>query len=304
MRITLHAFFRYLAAEKRYADHTLSAYRTDLAQFSEFLTNHYDGLAFEEVKTVHLRSWMAHLLEQGLQPVSIRRKLASLRVFYRYWRRQDAGLTDPTRGIHAPRVKKRLPTVVEAPRLARLFAQLPAEGDFFSFRDRTLLELTYVAGLRRSELIALQDQDVRLKEYLLRVRGKGNKERTIPLGPAVVRNLQRYLDLREAAFPGTKTAFFLTDKGQPLYPKWVYNKVRYYLEPVSQSAKNSPHVLRHSFATHLADEGADLNAIKALLGHSSLAATQVYTHNSVEKLKRAYASAHPRAGRIMTTEKN
>ncbi|MCB0635673.1 MAG: tyrosine-type recombinase/integrase [Lewinella sp.] len=304
MPITLHAFFRYLTAEKRYADHTLVAYRTDLVQFSEFLAVYYPGLAFEQVKPVHLRSWMAQMLEQGLQPVSIRRKLASLRVFYRYWRRQHPELTDPTRSIHAPRVKKRLPSVVEATRLARLFAQFPGEGDFSTCRDRTLLELAYVAGLRRSELISLQDEDVRLAEHQLRVRGKGNKERRIPLGPAVVRNLQHYLDLRAAAFPGVSPAFFVTDKGKTLYPKWVYNKVRHYLEPVSQAAKNSPHVLRHSFATHLADEGADLNAIKALLGHSSLAATQVYTHNSVEKLKRAYASAHPKAGKILTSEKH
>lgn len=294
--MTINAFLDHLVHQKRFSSHTVTAYRTDLLQFQSFLKGLYGRLGWDQVATYHVRSWMVQLLEEEQSPASIRRKLSSLKSFYRHWRKQDPNIADPTKGIHTPKLPKRMVEVVDSASMARLLATFGPVDDFSAARDRVLLELLYATGLRRSEVMRLKDADVLLRENRLRIRGKGGKERIVPFGPASAKVIRDYLDFRQAAFPGsTGSSFLLTDKGKPPYPKWVYNRVKRYLGSIPHLEQRSPHVLRHSFATHLSDEGADLNAIKALLGHSSLAATQVYTHNSVEKLKRSYEAAHPKA---------
>ena len=287
-------FIKYLQFEKRFSAHTLTAYSTDLQQFQEFMHTFYGGCEWSAVQAPQLRSWMAQLLEDGQAPASIRRKISTLKSFYRYWRRSKPNLTDPTKGIRTPKLQKRLPVTVDTAALQRLLASFPLEMNFSTARDKVMLELLYGTGLRRSELIALTLTDVSLPESRLRIKGKGDKERLIPFGPAIQTALEQYLQLRKQAFPD-RSEVILTDKGKPPYPKWVYNKVKQYLGTLPYLEKASPHVLRHSFATHLTDAGADLNAVKELLGHSSLAATQVYTHNSIEKLKQSYNKAHPKA---------
>ena len=287
-------FIKYLQHEKRFSAHTLTAYSTDLQQFQEFLQTIYGSCDWFAVQASQVRSWMAHLLETGQSPASIRRKISTLKSFYRYWRRTYPDLTDPTKGIRTPKLQKRLPVTVDSTALQRLLASFPKEMDFGMARDKLILELLYGTGLRRSELLALLISDVAIAERRLRIKGKGNKERLIPFGPAVQNILEQYLLLRKQAFP-ERAELILTDKGIPPYPKWIYNKVKQHLGTLPYLEKASPHVLRHSFATHLTDAGADLNAVKELLGHSSLAATQVYTHNSIEKLKQSYNKAHPKA---------
>lgn len=292
--MTIGGFLQYLQFEKRFSEHTLKAYRNDLEQFATFLKLIYGHQNWQAVSLSQVRSWMAQLLEQQTAPATIRRKLSSIKAFYRYWRRKNPDLKDPTKGIQTPKLKKRLPVTADATAIARLFASFPAEPDFKEARDKLILELLYGSGLRRSELLALEEKDISTAESRLRIKGKGDKERLVPFGSTVMEALMVYKPLKEAAFPGVE-ALILTDKGKRPYPKWIYNKVKQYLGTLPYLERASPHVLRHSFATHLSDAGADLNAIKELLGHSSLAATQVYTHNSIEKLKRSYEQAHPKA---------
>lgn len=287
-------FIKYLQYEKRFSAHTLTAYSTDLQQFQDFMHMYYGGCEWSAVQAPQLRSWMAQLLEEGQAPASIRRKISTLKSFYRYWRRSKPNLADPTKGIRTPKLQKRLPITIDATAMQRLLASFPMEMDFSTARDKVVLELLYGTGLRRSELLALRLSDVSLAEGRIRIKGKGDKERLVPFGPAVQSALEQYLRLQKQAFPESEM-LLLTDKGKSPYPKWLYNKVKQYLGTLPYLEKASPHVLRHSFATHLTDAGADLNAVKELLGHSSLAATQVYTHNSIEKLKKSYKKAHPKA---------
>ena len=289
-------FIKHLQNEKRFSEHTLRAYQVDLQQFRQFIQQLYGPMKWIDIQSFQVRSWMAQLLEQGLSPASIRRKLSSLKSFYRYNRRKNSDFTDPTKNIRTPKIKKRLLVTADERSLSRLFASLPPVVDFPTARDKVLLELLYGTGIRRSELLALKEKDIHLTENRLRVVGKGNKERLIPFGEITATAIKDYLAFKIMAFPETSGGVFLfTDKGKQPYPKWVYNKVKFYLTSIPHLERASPHVLRHSFATHLSDAGADLNAIKELLGHNSLAATQIYTHNSLEKLKRSYEQAHPKA---------
>lgn len=289
-------FIKHLQNEKRSSNHTIIAYQVDLQQFERFIQQTYGATKWIDIQSVQVRSWMALLLEQGLSPSSIRRKLSSLKSFYRYNRRKNADFTDPTKNIQTPKLKKRLLVTADELSLSRLFASLPPSVDFPTARDKVLLELLYGTGIRRSELLALKESDIHLSENRLRVIGKGSKQRLIPFSTTTAEAIKEYLDWKNKAFPETTDGTFLfTDKGKQPYPKWVYNKVKSYLASIPHLERASPHVLRHSFATHLSDAGADLNAIKELLGHNSLAATQIYTHNSLEKLKRSYEQAHPKA---------
>lgn len=294
--MTVTKFISYLKNEKRVSEHTLTAYHADLLQFQKFIHQIYGIFQWNDIESSQVRSWMAFLLEQGLSPASIRRKLSSVKSFYTYSRRENKEWKDPTKGIQTPKLKKRLVVTADQVSLSRLFANLPETSDFPIARDKVLLELLYGTGLRRSELIELKDQDVHLDENRLRVIGKGSKERLIPFSHITATAIKEYLEWKKKVFSEQLGGvFLLTDKGKQPYPKWVYNKVKYYLATIPHLERASPHVLRHSFATHLSDEGADLNAIKELLGHNSLAATQIYTHNSLEKLKRSYEQAHPKA---------
>ena len=299
-------FLHHLEHERRLSRHTVVAYRKDLKQFAEYQSEAYAIRSASEVKRIHIRAWLVALLEEGLSPTSIRRKLASVKAFYRW--RQERGLQEknPSLRIPTPKLPKRLPTVVAANDLKRLIDRMAEQGDeFWAVRDYLMLSLLYETGMRRSELIDLRKSNIQMATRQLRVLGKGNKERIIPFGKGLAERIEHYLQVREATF-GTDDfdQLLLTDKGQPLYPKLVYNKVKAYLGVVSTEEKRSPHTLRHSFGTHLLENGADLNAVKALLGHANLAATQIYTHNQIERLQSVYQQAHPAAGNTSSTQSN
>lgn len=293
--MSITEFLHYLEFEKRYSPHTLTAYRHDLHQLITFLQEQAGVSDWVAVTRQHLRAWMAALLGEGMSPRTIRRKMSSVQAFFSFAVRRGDLPRNPGANIQLPKIGKQLPATVSAPEMARLFAQLPEAGDFAALRDRLALEILYGAGLRRSELTALQEEDVDAAHRRLRIRGKGSKERMAPLSPVVWACLEAYRQAKREAFPG-RSALLLTNEGNPVYDKWVYLLVKRQLGGVTTAEKKSPHVLRHAFATHLSENGADLNAVKTLLGHASLAATQIYTHNSIEQLKRAYRQAHPKAG--------
>ncbi len=298
MNLILSPFLHYLRYERRYSEHTLLAYEKDLQQFFSFIAEQFDTEDALSVNRAMIRSWLAQLLGGGYAPAAIRRKLASLKAFFQYRQERGYQTENPTRRIPTPKLPKRLPATVAAKDMDRLTKNFEStEVDFPALRDQLVIALLYQCGIRRSELLGLKDGDVAINQRQLRVIGKGNKERIIPFGADLAALISRYQLARDSFFSlRTSTSLLLTDAGKPPYPKWVYNKVKYYLAGVSKEEKKSPHVLRHSFATHLIDNGADLNAIKSLLGHSSLAATQIYTHSSIERLRAVYEQAHPAAG--------
>jgi len=292
-----NSFRNYLHYEKRFSDHTIKAYLADVDQCFDFIGTTF---AIEDPAGVahgHIRSWMVHLLETGKTPRSINRKLSSLRSYYRFMQREGIVKTNPFSKITGPKMGKRLPEVVEEKKLNFLLDEMKFPEGFEGIRDRLIIELLYLVGLRRSELISMTPSDVDSSRQIIKVHGKGGKQRNVPVSSKVLHSVNDYVDHRNSEFGGlgADVPLIVTDKGKQAYPKYIYNKVTKYLGMVTSSDKRSPHVLRHSFATHLAEEGADINAIKELLGHSSLAATQVYTHTSIKRLKEAYDQANPKA---------
>ncbi len=289
-------FLQYLQYEKRFSQHTILAYKKDVEQFTAFLEEIYSLTSVAGVRHFHIRAWVISLLDQGRTTRTIRRKLSTLKTYFRFLLKRQHIEENPMLKVVIPKIGKRLPAYVQEREMEQLFEQATFRADFSGQRDRTLLELLYTTGMRRAELLVLQVPDIDFGQGVIRVLGKGNKERLIPFGAALRKQLQLYLDLRQANFPESREGhLLLTDKGAKLYPKFVYNTVKRYLSLITTLEQRSPHVLRHSFATHLSNNGADLNAIKELLGHASLAATQIYTHNSIEKLKEVYQQAHPKA---------
>ncbi len=292
----IQSFTAYLQFEKRYSTHTVTAYIHDVNQFFDFLK---EDLKWEEGVSVDygaIRAWLVYLVEQGIQARSLHRKFASLRSFYRFLERNGHADSSLVQRLKLPKVGKRLPSVASENYIARIIEEEVHAEDFSSVRNRTILMLLYGAGLRRSELVKLKILDIEWKNRRIRVFGKGKKERIVPIPPALSSCLRQYLEKREQTFPGNgEPVFFLTDKGRPIYSNLVYLIIKRALSDTGGPDRKSPHVLRHSFATHLLNSGADLQAIKELLGHSSLAATQVYMHNSVERLKKEYLRSHPRA---------
>ncbi|MEM9836426.1 MAG: tyrosine-type recombinase/integrase [Bacteroidota bacterium] len=294
--MTIETFLNYLRNERRYSAHTVTAYRKDLVQLFTFARLHYSIAEPAQVSRSIIRTWLAHLLEDGYAPAAIRRKLSSVKAFYRFRQERGYQSENPTLRIPTPKLPRKLPATIAQKDLERLLHQLSLNADTFAgMRDYLLLSLLYGTGIRRSELIHLKDRDVALEQRQMTVLGKGNKQRILPFGRLLGDLIERYVKLRDQAFPVTTGVLLVTDRGKPLYPKFVYNTVTRYLGGVSKEEKKSPHVLRHSFATHLSDNGADLNAIKSLLGHANLAATQIYTHTSVERLRAVYEQAHPAA---------
>jgi len=289
-------FLKYIEYEKRYSKHTLTSYKNDLLQFSAFLENEYQ-LSFPEQATYPLiRSWVASLAENAIQPKSITRKIASLRSYYGFLNRSAVISKDPTLKLKAPKVKKSLPIYVEEETLTSLLDGELFEDTFEGQRDRLILELLYGTGIRLSELIETKIKHLNPYEQTIKVLGKGNKERLIPMNVTLVERINSYeLRKKKEGISNSKDYLIVTNKGEQTYPMFIYRTVKKYLDMVTTVEKRSPHVLRHSFATHLLNKGADLNAIKDLLGHSSLAATQVYTHNSPEKLKEIFKQAHPKS---------
>jgi integrase/recombinase XerC len=291
-------FLDFLRYEKRFSPHTVISYQTDLTQFVEYLRREYE-LA-EPAQATHplIRGWVVNLMAQDLDPRTVNRKVACLRSYYKFLLRLHRIEANPMLRIKAPKMAKKLPEFVPEESLNRLLNSFEFEANFAGIRDQLVLETLYGTGIRLSELLGITTADVDVAARTVRVTGKGNKQRLVPLNPSLLLVLEKYNAAHMAEFgPSTTSSPLLrTDKGEPLYEKLVYRTVKKYLSQISTSvAHQHPHALRHAFATHLLGKGADLNAIKELLGHASLAATQVYTHLSVDRLKSVFEQAHPRA---------
>lgn len=288
-------FINYLISEKRYSIHTTNSYHKDLEQFQIQLqsVNESTQFSIEEINYQHIRHWLAELMEKGLQPQSIKRKLSTLNSFFKFLIKQRVINQNPTAKVIAPKVAKRLPSIITEKQLDNLFTHVVFKDDFIGMRDKLLLDLLYQTGIRRSELSQLSHQNIDLINGTIKVLGKRNKERIIPISVTLKRNLQTYLTVKEE-LNLLNTMLLVTAKDIPLKEQSIYLLVKKYLSQVTSVDKKSPHVLRHSFATHLLNNGADINAVKELLGHASLNATQIYTHNTIDKLKKSYKQAHPR----------
>jgi integrase/recombinase XerC len=293
----LEKFIKFLTYEKRYSQHTVIAYQTDLLQLQSFLSETFEIDSPEEVKHVHLRSWIVDLMEYGNSSKSINRKIASVKSFYKFLQGREAIQKNPALKLKPLKTDRQLPAFVKEHDINALLERIEFQGDFAGKRDQLMLELLYGTGIRLAELMSLQEKDLNTADNTIKVLGKRNKERVIPISQFIVRLIKEYQLLKSEIWgsPGEAQYLLLTDQGKKLYPMFVYRKVKQYLSMVTSLSKRSPHVLRHTFATHLLDKGADLNAVKDLLGHSSLAATQVYTHNTLEKLKSVFEQAHPKA---------
>lgn len=292
----MELFFKYLEYEKRYSPHTLTSYHTDLGQFAQYLQDTYQLTDPAEADHAIIRSWILTLVHKNLEARSVNRKIACLRSYYKFLLGQQRISANPMLRIKAPKVSKKLPAFVPEEPFNNFLDTFTFEDNFEGQRDRLILEFLYGTGMRLAELIGIAHEDVDLHAKTVRVLGKGNKARIIPLNDTLVHSIRQYLELKKSLFGNNNSERLLvTNKERPLYPKFVYRVAKKYISLVTTSEHNSPHVLRHSFATHLLNNGADLNAIKDLLGHASLAATQVYTHNSIEKLKSIFEKAHPKA---------
>lgn len=292
----IERFLEHLTFEQRASPLTVQAYSGDLAQFTTFLTE--AGGTGDPIAATDrsVRAWMMQLLHGGMSARSVNRKLSALRAYYQYARTVGACHADPTALIEAPRTPKRLPEFVAERNMERLLEEMPWPAGFVGNRDRLIIELLYGTGMRLAELLGLSPADIDLRRGTVRVLGKRNKERIIPLATPLVELLRAYLPERALLDPAPDAPLLVRPDGRPLTRRTVQSLVTHYLSAVTTQEKRSPHVLRHTFATHLLEHGADLNAVKELLGHASLAATQVYTHNTVEKLKQAHRQAHPRGG--------
>lgn len=290
----IERFIRYVRYEKRFSPHTIKAYETDLLQFQTFLTTYETTLA--EATHTLVRSWVMECMEADTGAKSINRKISSLRSFYKFLQREGLVVKSPMEQVQAPKIPKRLPVIVEEAKLnALLDDEALFPSGFEGLRDRVVLELLYGTGIRLAELLGLKNIDIDDYNQQIKVLGKRNKERIIPLAKPLYALLKVYLDQKnELGFTSTEK-LIVTDKGTAAYPKLIYRLVKQALGEVSTQDKKSPHILRHSFATALLNKGAELTAIKELLGHANLSATQVYTHNSIEKLKSIYKQAHPKA---------
>jgi integrase/recombinase XerC len=289
------SFLRYLKFEKRCSDHTIVAYKKDLGQFEEFLFKTVGDFNILNTDSKMIRQWIVSLMEQGDIPKTVVRKVTALKSFYKYLMRQELIGSSPASMVTTPKVPKKLPFFVDENSLHVLLDNGYFQHDFEGVRDKLIISLFYGSGVRLSELKNLKDQDILQSETLIRVLGKNRKERIVPYPRSMNTLIDDYFLIRENEFPDGSPAFFVTAKGKPVYEKLIYRVVKKYLSLVTTLEKKSPHVLRHTFATHLLDRGADLNAVKELLGHSNLAATQIYTHTSIEKIQRVYKQAHPRA---------
>lgn len=289
----IEVFLEYLTYEKRYSIHTIEAYKLDLEQFESFISADFD-IELIDVNHHQVRSWVVRLKEEGKSHKSIHRKISSVKSFYKHERRLGLVKSNPTAVVKLPKLEKRIPNFVKHSELATIKTNLQEKKKTFELcRDDMIILLLLSTGMRRSELIELSEDDY--SGGVVKVLGKRNKERMIPLPSSVSETLDEYLILKSEKFQNPAKEILVTDKGEKLYEKFVYRVVNKYLASITTSKKKSPHVLRHSYATELLNNGADLSAIKDLLGHSSLAATQVYTHSSMEKIKEIYKSAHPRS---------
>lgn len=291
----IQPFLDYLKFEKRFSRHTVISYETDLVAFFDYLITQYGDTSVPQISHIFIRSWLASLKDEGLTAKSINRKISTLRSFFKYQLKLGDISQTPMAKIIAPKIEKRLPQFVADKDIATLLQHVEFGPDWTGRTERLLIELLYNTGMRLSELINLKEGGVNFANHSLKILGKGNKERILPLSPELCQSIREYLQEKKALFPELQEYLLCSAQGKQLAPRAVYSIVKKYLSLVTTIEKRSPHVLRHTFATHLTNNGADLNAVKELLGHSSLAATQVYTHNSIEKLKNIYKKAHPKA---------
>ena len=292
----IQSFIDYLKFEKRYSNHTIISYGNDLSSFFNYLKYQYETNKLNDISHSIIRSWMASLKEQQLTARSINRKISSLRSFLKFHLKQGNITQLPTANTVAPKMNKRLPAFLKEPETLQLLESLNSSTeDWKSLNAKMLISLFYATGMRLSELINLKERQLDFGRSQVRVLGKGNKERLIPVNKEIIAAIRHYQDLKRKEFDTKEEVLLVTEKGKKMYPRYAWLAVNRSLALSSTLDKKSPHVLRHTFATHLMNNGADLNAVKELLGHSSLAATQVYTHNTIEKLKEVYKKAHPKA---------
>ena len=286
------SFLEYLQFEKRYSKHTIISYQNDLEQFFQFLLSQYETTDIKHITPSMVRTWLAELKGDEMTAKSINRKISTLKSFFKFQLRQGLVATSPMATITSPKISKRLPSFVEEKHLDTLFNHVEFADDLEGNTKKMVLLLLYNTGMRLSELINLKESQIDYSYKQIKVLGKGNKERIIPVNIELLNRLKQYVQLKPE---GSVENVFVNKNGKQLQPRYVYGFVRENLGLVTTVKKKSPHVLRHSFATHLMNNGAELNAVKELLGHSSLAATQIYTHNTIEKLKEVFAKAHPKA---------
>ena len=291
------SFLKYLQFEKRYSSQTVISYATDLNQFTSFIESNYPDHTIDSVEYGIVRAWIIQLADIKLDASSINRKIACLRSYYKYLLRQELITKDPMTKIRVLKTRKRLPHFVQENDIGELLDNnKDFSADHEGQRARLILELFYGTGMRRSELISLKESDINFYDHTLKVLGKRNKERIIPFSANIVSIIEDYREVRNREVEKKDHDYLIvTDSGEALYPVLVNRIVKKHLKKYTSVEKTSPHVLRHSYATHILNKGAEINAVKDLLGHSSLAATQVYTHNSMEKLKKVFEQAHPKA---------
>lgn len=288
------SFISYLQFEKRSSSHTVKAYKNDLDQFLQYSMEVVGEFNVYKVDAKTVRGWVVSLMENGINPVSVNRKITSLKSFFKYLQKQRIVTDNPVSAVPLPKKRKKLPDFVEENRMNQLLDNGFFDDDFIGTRDKLIITLFYGVGIRLSELIELKDIDIDLHATQIKVLGKRNKERIIPYPVNMNSLIEKYWDIRKTLFGTKSERLLLTEKGTPVYAKLVYRVVQRELGKVTLLEKKSPHVLRHTYATHLMNHGADLNAVKELLGHSSLAATQIYTHTTFKKVHEIYKQAHPR----------
>lgn len=290
----LNAFLAYLQFEKRYSIHTITAYSNDLIQFFDFIETQYEGMPFTQLTGTMVRSWLASMKEVEMTGKTLNRKISSLKSFFKYQIQQGQLVKSPMETVISPKISKRLPVFVAENDMEQMLLNLSFAEGWKGLTEKMVIQLFYATGMRLSELIQCKENQLDISKRVIKVVGKGNKERILPISPELAMALKKYIAEKPTEAIGN-SYLFVTEKGKALQPRAVYTFVKFHLSQVTTLQKKSPHVLRHSFATHLMNNGADLNAVKELLGHSSLAATQVYTHNTIEKLKEVFSKAHPKA---------
>ena len=291
----IDSFLEYLRLERNYSERTIVSYGTDLREFEVYFKKVDAEIGFATLDADVVRNWVINLMDEGRAATSVNRKLSSLRSFYRFLLKKKKVTVDPMMKVVGPKKKKPLPSFVREKDMDRLLDELLFDESFEGRRDRTILEMFYTTGMRLSELIGLDDVDVDFSAKQIKVTGKRNKQRLIPFGEELAEDLLIYIKVRNEAFPEGTDAFFVLDNGKRMYPMRVYRLVRRNLSKVVSLKKKSPHVLRHTFATAMLNDQAELRAVKELLGHESLATTEIYTHATFEELKKVYEQAHPRA---------
>lgn len=294
--MALESFIQYIRYEKRFSQHTVKAYQRDLEIFFEFQNNLFQTTDVKEINHSMIRSWIVSLMENKLSPRSVNRKISSLKTYFKFLLRNGTIATDPLLKVQSPKTSKRLPVFIDQEKMEVLCESPLENNDFEDIRNKTMLEFFYATGMRLSELVNISIQDIDFSSNTVKVLGKRNKERIIPLTNSISKTLKYYTKIKlEQKFSFSSPFLFVTKEGKKIYHKLVYRVITQLLGTVTTLERKSPHILRHTFATHMLNNGADINSIKEILGHANLSATQVYTHNTIEKLKQVYKQAHPRA---------